>query len=180
MTCCDSPIMSIGQDAILYERHTFTSVAEARWAAFFKYYREMWLYDPLGQFDHHAGYRPQFHIPRVGYLEVADTWDKVTRQPRHDVTGGIEEPAVYLAVGELPGLKQMRYAGWWDFRRERGILRLTAGFSWDSWFPPGQSLLLAAVEAAHAEEFTPAIPLARRGDEPISDITERKRDELED
>lgn len=174
--------MAAGHCFTQYRGHNFLTVVEARWAVFFDGLPtgEVWHY------DHEAGwglantrhYRPQFFLPRLGaYLEVQRPDDHQSRQPLRHYDPEIEEPIVYLAVGDLPDERQLRLAGWWDPDSGQGVRNLTQGFEWEAWFPPDSDGVLRAIEVARTTEFVSAIPLLRQPGEEITDIPERDREQ---
>lgn len=172
--------MTAGDGLTQYSGHTFLTVAEAQWAVFFESTKTRWRYDPNAEWGlpNEQHYRPQFSLPRLnGYLEVQRPDDYRIREPLLHYHPEIEEPAVYLAVGDLPDERQLGVNGWWDSERRRGVMNLTPCFEWQMWFPPNSSEVLRALELARIKEFESAVPPARQPAEEIKDIPQREREQ---
>lgn len=173
--------MTAGDGIVLYFGRNFLTVVEAQWAVFFETMDDPWDYDPAAEWvlTNPQHYRPQFSLSRLGaYLEVQRLDDRRTRQPLQHHYPEIEEPPVYLAVGDPPDEQQLRNTGWWDPVRLQGVRKLTPGYDWEAWFPPDSSSVLRAIEVARTEEFGSAIPQMRQpGGREVKDIPEREREE---
>jgi hypothetical protein len=172
-----------GEGATEFDGCSFPTRAEAQWAVFFETYRTTWYYLPEGwPTGNEEHYRPQFWlIERKAYLEVQRPDDHSERRPLRHVEPKIEEPTVYLSMGGIPTLDQLRAEGWWDPRQRRGIMNLTPGYDWGHWFPPDFPDVIAAVEAAWAEKFEsptvhPPVPPPRTSGEGVNDIPEWERE----
>ena len=153
LTCVFATRMVITPIPTWYDGCLFRSRAEARFAAFLNVHNESWRYEPQGyRLGNNDCYLPDFWLPRIrGYLEVKGLYDWTVRKPQRFAEAEIEEHAVYLAVGGIPGQRQLTTAGWWD--RGLGVQSLTPGYRWDEWFPPDSPEVLAACEAARSERF---------------------------
>lgn len=147
----------------------FRTVREGRWAVFFDHLGDHWSYNPDGHPLGRPHYQPQFHVTRPGvslYLEVRDTWNRWERPqwksptpppPTQEEIEELEEPTVFLAVGELPphGWLYPGGTGWWNPDEEQGVLRITQAWEWDDWYPRHSDEVLAALEAARTELLLP-------------------------
>ncbi len=172
--------MGAGDGFTQYRGHNFLTVVEAQWAVFFQTMGDPWHYDSAAELllANPKRYLPQFSLPRLGaYLEMRCLDDYSPRQVLHHYHQDIEEPVVYLAVGDLPDQRQLSTTGWWDSTRSQGVMKLTPGFDWEKWFPPDYPPILQAIEVARTEEFESTIPQMRQSGEEVRDIPEREREE---
>jgi hypothetical protein len=163
-----------------YSGRNFLTVVEARWAVFFDATKTLWHYDPDSEWGlpNQQYYRPQFSLPGLnGYLEVRGPNDHQIPEPQLYYHPEVDEPAIYLAVGDLPGERQLAVTGWWDSECHRGVMELTHCFEWKMWFPPNSPEVLRALELARIKEFEPAVPPARQPEEEVRDIPEREREQ---
>lgn len=138
-----------------YAHCRFRSKLEARFAVLFDHLDWPWQYEPQGW---HLGndecYLPDFWLPTLNaYLEVKGMWDHTVRKAQRFAQAEIEEHAVYLAVGGIPGHRQLASVGWWEPDQPCGVTNLTPAFDWDSWAPAGSDAVVAACEAARSARF---------------------------
>lgn len=132
----------------------FRSRTEARYAVFLDALDEPWRYEAQGWRFSGECYLPDFWLPRLqSYLEVKGLWDTTVRKAQHFASEEIEEHPVYLAVGGIPSHRQLSSVGWWDPTTELGVISLTPGFEWSTWFPPETETVLLASESARSERF---------------------------
>lgn len=162
-----------------YRGYNFLTAVEARWAVFFDTLDRSWDYDPKAEWGlfNAQHYRPQFLLPSLNaYLEVQRPDDDQNRRPLQHYDPEIQEPVVYLAVGDLPDERQLSTTGWWDPKRHSGVMSLTPGFDWNKLFPPDYPDVLRAIEVARAKEFELGIPFARPPDKEAKGMPERERE----
>jgi hypothetical protein len=169
-----------GQSVTQHGGHNFPTVVEAQWAVFFDTMNDPWFYDQEAEWGlaNAQHYRPQFSLPRLNaYLEVQRVDDHRIRQPLQHYYPGIEEPVVYLAVGELPDEQQLGTTGWWDPGCGQGVRKLIPGDDWEDWFPPDYPNVLQAIRVARTMEFESAVPPVRQAGEEVRDIPVREREQ---
>jgi hypothetical protein len=142
------------QGVTQYRGYSFLTVVEARWAVFFDTVRHDWDYDAEAEWGlfNAEHYRPQFFL-HGAYLEVQRPDDDRTRRPQLHYYPEIEEPVVYLAVGDLPDERQLSATGWWDSKRRSGVMKLTPGDDWNQCFPLDYPDVRQAIEIARTVEF---------------------------
>jgi hypothetical protein len=138
-----------------YRGVTYRSLLEARWACFLHHADREAIYEPetfhLGEVV--GGYRPDFWIPTVGFLEVKGTFDRSVIKPLHL---GLQAPDYGLYIArELPTATMCRQGKWWHTTAttERGVVMANVCWPWEVYFPLDDPTVREAIGRAVSARF---------------------------